>query len=41
MIARLGTCNTFLKESDGLREIIPWPATMVRDPSTTVIFLLP
>ena len=40
LIARLGTCNTFLKESERLREVVPWLATMVRDPLTTMIFLL-
>jgi len=37
---RLGTCNTLLRVNTGLRGIVPWPATMFRDPSATVIFLL-
>ena len=36
---RLGTCNTLLRVKKGLRGIVPWPATMVRDPLATVIFL--
>jgi len=37
---RLGTCNTLLRVNTGLRGIVPWPAIVVRDPSTTMIFLL-
>ena len=37
---RLGTCSTLLRVNEGLRGIVPYPETMVRDPSATVIFLL-
>jgi len=37
---RLGTCSTSLRVNKWLKGIVPWPATVVRDPSTTVIFLL-
>jgi len=39
-VVKLGTCNTFLRVNTGLRGIVPWPTTVVGDPSATVIFLL-
>ena len=37
---RLGTYSTLLRDNKGLRGIVLWPATMVKDPLTIVIFLL-
>jgi hypothetical protein len=37
---RLGTCSTCLRVNKWLRGIVPWLAIVVRNPSTTVIFLL-
>ena len=35
------TCNTLFRDNESDTYTIPWPATVIRDPSIIVIFLFP